>query len=145
MTKWALGLMSGTSADGVSLTLASFRNRSLELHHYETFPYPSRLRGIILRGFHLTAPEISRLNILLGEFYAQAILHFLKKTRFPKHRISVIGSHGQTIYHGSMDRPRNTLQIGEPSIIAERTGIPVVADFRMGDVAAGGEGAPLIP
>lgn len=145
MKKLALGLMSGTSGDGVSIAAATFRNRSFKLHRYETFAYPLSLSKKIIEGPYLRAGEISKLNIVLGEFFAKTILKFLKKSRLSRDQISVIGSHGQTIYHGPSDEPMNTLQIGEPSMIAERTGIPVVADFRMRDIAAGGEGAPLIP
>ena len=137
--------MSGTSADGVSLVLASFcRERSRPfptLLKYATYPYPKSLSNLILKGAGLTAAEISRLNIVLGEFFAKAIIKFAPN----RSEIQVIGSHGQTIYHGPNDHPRNTLQIGEPVIIAKRTGIPVVSNFRMTDIAAGGSGAPLIP
>ncbi len=137
--------MSGTSGDGVSLVLCSFNKRQFKLHGYRTFPYPSALAKKILQGPSLRANEISQLNMRLGIFFADSVQKFLKKLRIAPFRIVVIGSHGQTIYHGPKDNPPNTLQIGEPSVIAERTGIPVVADFRMRDIAAGGEGAPLIP
>jgi anhydro-N-acetylmuramic acid kinase len=145
MKELAVGLMSGTSGDGVSLVLCTFPHRKIELLGYETFPYPSVLYEKIVSGPYLKANEVSRLNIVLGEFFAKAILRFLRKMRISPSQIAVVGSHGQTLYHGPQDNPRNTLQIGEPSMIAERTGIPVVADFRMRDLAAGGEGAPLIP
>lgn len=141
MSKLALGLMSGTSGDGVSLALASFnKDHSFKLLDYQTVPFPFSLAKVIQDGPNLKAPEISRLNIVLGEFFAKAAVKFLRRRK-----VFVIGSHGQTIYHGPKDSPQNTFQIGEPSIIAEQTGIPVIADFRMRDLAAGGEGAPLIP
>jgi anhydro-N-acetylmuramic acid kinase len=143
--KKALGLMSGTSADGVSLALAGFSGKRFRLFHYETIPYPASLAARIRRARDLAAPEISALNMLLGKFFAAAAAGFLARHRVPASRVAVIGSHGQTVFHGPRQNPGNTLQIGEPCVIAERTGIPVVADFRMRDVAAGGEGAPLMP
>ncbi len=137
--------MSGTSGDGVSLVLCSFNARQFKLRGYRTFPYPSALAKKILQGPSLRANEISQLNMSLGIYFADSIQKFLKTLGIAPSRVTVIGSHGQTIYHGPKDNPPNTLQIGEPSVIAERTGIPVVADFRMRDIAAGGEGAPLIP
>ncbi len=143
--KLALGMMSGTSADGISVALCSFEEKNLKILAHQTFPYSFKLSQTLICGPLLTAPEISRLNVQLGKLFADAILKFLKKSNYVPEDISVIGSHGHTIYHGPNDQPRNTLQIGESSMIAERTGIPVVADFRMRDIAAGGSGAPLIP
>lgn len=140
----ALGLMSGTSADGVSLALCDFYDRHFKLIGYKTFPYTKILRGEILKGKSLSAAELSRLNFSLGKFFADSALKFLKKSGCPASRIAVIGSHGQTLYHGPEDSPPNTLQIGEPSMLRELTGIPVVSDFRPRDIAAGGGGAPLI-
>jgi anhydro-N-acetylmuramic acid kinase len=105
-------------------------------------------------GDQSTAGEVSQLNFLLGELFAKAALRVCRLAHISPQRVSVIGSHGQTIYH--QGRPElmpghraavgpNTLQIAEPAVIAERTGVPVVADFRAADVAAGGQGAPLVP
>lgn len=137
--------MSGTSGDGVSLALCRFQGKSFRLLNYETFPYPKSLSDKIISGSALNAAEISRLNFILGEFFGNSVLKFLKNSKIHSGKIFVAGSHGQTIYHGPYEHPRNTLQIGEPSVIAEKTGIPVVADFRTRDIAAGGQGAPLIP
>lgn len=141
----AIGLMSGTSADGVSLALAAFTEKNFDLLAYKTYAYPKDIRRFLNSPLDLKSADISRLNFLLGRYYAALVLKFLKKFRIPVKSVSVIGSHGHTLYHGPNDRPGNTLQIGEPSLIAEKTGIPVVADFRPRDIAAGGEGAPLIP
>jgi anhydro-N-acetylmuramic acid kinase len=108
----------------------------------------------VATGDSTTAGEISQLNFLLGELFAKAALRVCRVAHVSPQRVSVIGSHGQTIYH--QGRPElisghraalgpNTLQIAEPAVIAERTGVPVVADFRTADVAAGGQGAPLVP
>lgn len=145
MEKLALGLMSGTSADGCSVALASFSKNSCRVLAYRTYAYPSSLFKRILRGANLSAPEISGLNFEMGAHHAKAVLQFLKSEKVSAAKISVIGSHGQTLYHGPEDRVPNTLQVGEPAVIAERTGITVVSDFRPRDIAAGGQGAPLIP
>lgn len=141
----ALGLMSGTSADGLSLALAEFENRNFKLHAYTTVPYPAALSAKILKASGLRTPQLSRLNFELGIFFADQAAAFLKKTKTTPQSVAVIGSHGQTVYHGPNDKPANTLQIGEPALIAQKTGIAVVADFRPRDIAAGGSGAPLIP
>jgi anhydro-N-acetylmuramic acid kinase len=154
-----LGMMSGTSADGIDVALARISGSPpklsvrLEGHHHAAFPAP--VRKAILRlanGGPTTAAEISQLNFLLGEEFARAAISACKSWRIPLRRVSLIGSHGQTIYHqGSASQlltyPRlsSTLQIGEPSVIAERTGITTIADFRPADMAAGGQGAPLVP
>lgn len=143
----ALGLMSGTSADGVSLALASFQSRKIKVLTQKTYPYPPVLRKILLGAGNLKTPGISQLNVTLGKYFADCAVRFIKKSRQKPSKIKVIGSHGHTVWHApaSSSLPSHTLQIGEPSFMAERTGIPVVADFRMRDLAAGGEGAPLIP
>ena len=144
MKEIAIGLMSGTSADGLSIAACSFAP-SLKTIVYHTYDYPRPLGKKILSAAHLKVSEISRLNFELGHFYAARVLQFLKEFRLQKSAVTVIGSHGQTIYHGPKDHPANTFQIGEASFMAERTGIPVVCDFRVRDIAAGGSGAPLIP
>jgi len=154
-----IGLMSGTSADGTDVVLARISgtppsiSARLERHHHVEFP--ARLREDILRlanGAPTTTGEISRLNFVLGEEFARAALAACRQWRVPLAKIDLIGSHGQTIFHqGVASRDRgtrrvaSTLQVGEPSIIAERTGVTTIADFRPADIAAGGQGAPLVP
>ena len=141
----AIGLMSGTSVDGVSAALVRFRSRAFRLLGYETTPYPMRIVRLLRRIDALRVGELSRLNVEIGETFANAALRLMRRHRLAPRRLRVIGSHGQTIYHGPRDHPPSTWQIGDPSVIAERTGVPVVADFRPRDIAAGGEGAPLVP
>jgi anhydro-N-acetylmuramic acid kinase len=121
---------------------------------FETLAYSVPVRKTVLRiatGEAATAGEISQLNFLLGELFAEAALGVCQKARVPPARLAAIGSHGQTIYHQGAPTSADgrsipsTLQIAEPSVIAERTGAPVVADFRPADMAAGGQGAPLVP
>ncbi len=154
----AIGLMSGTSADGVDAALIKISENGLrtkiQLIEFETFPYPAEIQEMVLAA---SSPEkgtidlICHLNFRLGDIFARAALSILEKTNISNNEVDFIGSHGQTIRHfpeGHEDFPGNlpsTLQIGEPSVIAEKTGIKTVADFRTRDMAAGGLGAPLAP
>jgi anhydro-N-acetylmuramic acid kinase len=153
-----LGMMSGTSADGIDVALVRISGAppaiaaKFEGHHHVRFPAP--VREAILRlanGATTTTAEISQLNFLLGEEFARAAIAACKKWRVPLRQISLIGSHGQTIFHQGVAagflgrRVASTFQIGEPSIIAERTGVVTIGDFRPADMAAGGQGAPLVP
>jgi anhydro-N-acetylmuramic acid kinase len=151
----AAGLMSGTSADGVSAAIIDIDGRGrVKLLAARTYPWPEDLRRRIFRLFDpktARLDEICRLNFIIGEMFAEAVIGLAKSARIPLKSIDLIGSHGQTICHlprGQMFHGRrvgSTLQIGEPCVIAERTGITTVADFRPRDMAAGGEGAPLVP
>ncbi|MCY2929085.1 MAG: anhydro-N-acetylmuramic acid kinase [Planctomycetota bacterium] len=146
----AAGLMSGTSADGVSVAFVDVRGRRVRLLGHLDVPYTPAFRR---RVFELFDPATSRvdaicrMNFQLGEIFAGALNAAAKHCRVPLASLDVIGSHGQTIYHCPPARGRagSTLQIGEPAVIAERTGVTTVADFRPADVAAGGQGAPLVP
>ena len=149
-----VGLMSGTSADGVDAAVVEIDRGKVRLLAFDTFAYPAALRRQIL---NLCRPESARLddichyNFILGEVFADAVIKLCSKSGISLSSIDLIGSHGQTIYHQPSGRRygdkkiRSTLQIGEPSVIAERTGVTTVADFRPRDMAAGGEGAPLVP
>lgn len=157
-----VGLMSGTSADGVDAAVVDITKQKVRLLAFEVFPYGSAMRRAILR---LCRPESARLedichyNFVLGEVFADAVAELCSRSGIALGSIDLIGSHGQTIYHNPQGKPavrvagrrhggrviRSTLQIGEPSVIAQRTGITTVADFRPRDMAAGGEGAPLVP
>jgi anhydro-N-acetylmuramic acid kinase len=153
-----LGMMSGTSADGIDVALARIESAPprlrAQLENFLAVPYPAAVRRAILRvaeGQPTSTAEISQLNFLLGELFARAALAACRKFRVAPSKITLIGSHGQTIYHqGRASRflghaVASTFQIGEPAEIAARTGVPVVADFRPADMAAGGQGAPLVP
>jgi anhydro-N-acetylmuramic acid kinase len=165
-SRLVIGLMSGTSADGIDVALVRIadneshadRNASVtanaQLENFVTLPFPAAIRATTLRlaeGAPTSCAEISQMNFRLGELFAQAILQACRKFHVSPSRISLIGSHGQTIYHQGVPGKflgapiASTLQIGEPSIIAARTGITTVGDFRPADIAAGGQGAPLVP
>jgi anhydro-N-acetylmuramic acid kinase len=154
----ALGLMSGTSADGIDVALVRISGKPprlrAKLEGYVDFPYPAPVRAAVLRvaeGRPTTTGELSQLNFLIGELFARAALAACKRFRVSPSRIAFIGSHGQTIFHQGKpgrflaSRVASTLQIGEPAVIAARTGIVTIGDFRPADIAAGGEGAPLVP
>ena len=148
------GLMSGTSADGVDVAIVDISGKDVRVLAFQTYPYTGLRRKKV---FALFDPETSRLddichmNFVLGEIFAEALLAICKKSGISPESIDLIGSHGQTIYHNPTGRRywrrviRSTLQIAEPSVIAQRTGITTVADFRPRDMAAGGQGAPLVP
>ena len=147
------GLMSGTSADGVDVAFVDLTRSGVSLLAFETFRYPAPLRSAVL---DLCRPETARvddichMNFALGEVFASAVIRLAGRSGVALESIDLIGSHGQTIHHIPHGRRlgrrkvRSTLQIAEPSVIAERTGITTVADFRPRDIAAGGQGAPLV-
>jgi anhydro-N-acetylmuramic acid kinase len=153
-----LGLMSGTSADAIDVALARISgappNVSPKLVNRTSINFPKAIRTEILRVAEqqpITAGELGQLNFRLGEVFADAALIACKRFRIAAKKIALIGSHGQTIFHQGQPVPylgsptASTLQIGEPSIIAARTGVTTVADFRPADIALGGQGAPLVP
>ena len=151
------GLMSGTSIDGIDVALVEISGKgfeqTVELRAFHSIPYSRRVRQAILgiSNAETHTAKISRMNFLLGELFAEALVETCGRSSVPLKEIALVGSHGQTIYHQAEaadmfgHKVAGTLQIGEPAVIAERTGAPVVADFRPADVAAGGQGAPLVP
>jgi anhydro-N-acetylmuramic acid kinase len=140
-----LGLMSGTSADAVSAALVRVGPDSIEPVAATDEPLPAALRERIHGLVEASAGEISRMNVRLGEAFASAARRLLRRAERRRIGVDLIASHGQTVLHAPTDRPPHTLQIGCPFTIAHRTGITTVADFRPRDMAAGGQGAPLVP
>ena len=149
------GVMSGTSADGINVALVriqgrGFRSRFELLAHYE-FPYPVNVRRAVLATMNAgsaSVANLSRLNFLLGELYADAVRAAQRRARLD---CELVGCHGQTLYHQGGPalflgrRIACTWQSGEAAIVAAKIGVPVVSDFRPADMAAGGKGAPLVP
>lgn len=144
-----LGLISGTSADGIDTALVSFEQERPHLLAARTHPWPVALREQILAVAQgeaaIDLDAFGRLDIALGHGFAEAALALLKESGTPAAAVRAIGSHGQTVRHRPTGEHAFTLQLGDPATIAERCGIDVVADFRRADVAAGGQGAPLLP
>ncbi|AOY88936.1 anhydro-N-acetylmuramic acid kinase [Marinobacter salinus] len=146
MEAW-VGLMSGTSMDGIDAVLASFKDRKVQVHAAKTLSYPDslRLRLLAVSQNQGTPDEIGELDTLTGNLFAEAATAVIQEAGIPLSRIRAIGSHGQTIRHQPSGSAPFSMQIGNPAIIAERTGVATVADFRRRDMAAGGQGAPLVP
>ncbi len=153
-----VGLMSGTSVDGIDAVLVEVRGRGMNLRYtqkeFVTVPFPPRLRDMVLQNSVAgtsRVDDIARLNFLLAQFYAGAVRIVARRAEGGLRGIDLIGSHGQTIQHVPAPKRlfghtiRATLQIGDPSALAKLTGIPTVGDFRVADMAMGGEGAPLVP
>jgi len=152
MTLRIIGLLSGTSADGIDAALCEIDGAppqlTAKITHARGFPYPPALRDAYLEAIdpqRSSTPALCKLNFALAEVFAQAALDLITDSRLTPADIDLIGSHGQTVWHSadSANRIDSTLQIGTPAVIAERTGITTVSDFRARDVAAGGQGAPL--
>jgi len=152
------GIMSGTSADGIDVAVTDIRGTAksaypkIELLAHESFPYPAALRKAVLAAMNAqstTTAELARLNWRLGLAYAGAVVKTLQ--RHPALKLDLIGCHGQTLYHQASPASYAgqsfacTWQAGEPALIASKIGVPVVSNFRPADIAAGGQGAPLVP
>jgi anhydro-N-acetylmuramic acid kinase len=144
-----IGLISGTSADGIDAALVRFEQDRPHLVHALTHPWPDALRTQILQvaqdETRLDLDSYGRLDVAIGQLFAEATQKLLGDSGTRASSVRAVGSHGQTIRHQPSGEWPFTLQIGDASVIAERTGIDVVADFRRADVAAGGQGAPLLP
>ncbi len=145
------GVMSGTSADGINVALVRISDRGVRLLGHAAYPYPSKVRSAVLSAMNaipISVADLARLDFLLGELYADAVLATQRRFRV---KVDIVGCHGQTLYHqGEASRflgrkVATTWQTGEGAVIAARVGVPVVSDFRPADMAAGGKGAPLVP
>lgn len=152
------GIMSGTSADGVDVALCRISGHGLNSQIQQLGfcfqPFSGEVRNEILRlasGEKATASDFCRINFLLGHLYAEAVEALLTAQGLSSSELDLIGSHGQTLWHLPQEETylgrtfRSTLQLGECSVLAQRFGCPVVGDFRVRDMAAGGLGAPLVP
>jgi anhydro-N-acetylmuramic acid kinase len=149
--------MSGTSLDGIDVAIIDITGSGfkakINVVTSHSVPYPRKIREALLEVSNTSAQtgDISRLNFLLGELYAEALEETVERAQIPLDSIKLIGCHGQTIFHEGQGAPflgkkvASTFQIGESSVISERTGIDVISNFRERDVAAGGKGAPLVP
>lgn len=146
-----VGLMSGTSHDGVDAIVAriagSGAKARVKLLGHSRLPYPKLLRERVAQAFNGPTGLLCRLNFELGEFFAKAALKAVSEAGLEPGQVDLISSHGQTVYHipPTGGKSGSTLQIGEGAVIARQTGILTVSDFRPADIAAGGQGAPLVP
>ena len=139
----AVGVMSGTSLDGISTALVRLKDDGVELVAFRQEPYSTAERGSIIDTMARGTPkDIAFLHVALGERFAGAVLALLAQARVSPRDLGFVASHGQTIWH---EPGRATFQLGDAAVIAERVGVQVVSDFRARDVAAGGQGAPLVP
>lgn len=156
--KLVIGLMSGTSVDGIDAALVEIKgsgiNTKIRQLFFKTYPYPKGLKELILKNSlrdTSNVEDICRLNFLIGKLFAKAAINLCKDFGISINKIDLIGSHGQTIHHLPQkiklfsEEIKSTLQIGDPAVIAKLTGVPTVGDFRTGDMALDGEGAPLVP
>ncbi|WP_049903297.1 anhydro-N-acetylmuramic acid kinase [Halococcus agarilyticus] len=159
--RYAIGLMSGTALDGIDAACCRVRcddtgplGYQVAVEAFHTEPYPAALRAT-LRDLCATegrVPALCRMNVALGEVFAEAAERVRERAGLSTAEMTVIGSHGQTVWHAPEPKPvpgaepvRATLQIGDGAVVAARTDVPTVSDFRAGDVAASGHGAPLAP
>ena len=141
-----LGLMSGTSLDGIDVALLSLPTHQLIAG--KTIPYPFALREQLMAlmvAHTVTVPALFQCHRTLGEVFAQAVHHFLEEFSIARESITAIGCHGQTLLHAPQAEPAYTVQLGCGHTLAARTGLTVVADFRVRDIVLGGQGAPLAP
>lgn len=143
-----LGLMSGTSMDGVDGVLVDFQGSRIRVGGHVHRPYPGTLRDTLrdlARARDIAFDTMGRANIEVARHFADTALDLLAHTKTTAAAVTAIGSHGQTLRHAPDLSPPYSWQVGDPATIASRTGIPTIGDFRAADIAAGGQGAPLVP
>lgn len=148
MTNHYLGMISGTSVDGVDAVIATIEPASCHIVAAETTSYPSDLLkrlGTLIREPEISLQDLGRLDTALGGFFADCALAAIDSAGLRPADIAAIGHHGQTVFHRPDGPEPFTLQIGDPNVVAARTGVVTVADFRRLDIAMGGQGAPLVP
>ncbi|MDH5591226.1 MAG: anhydro-N-acetylmuramic acid kinase [Gammaproteobacteria bacterium] len=142
--------MSGTSLDGIDIAITDFSSSAgtCSLIAAQTFPFPEQLRenlSELIQKQHCKLSDLGQLDIKLGQFISLCIKQLLSQQQLDAHDITAIGSHGQTIFHQPDSDYPFSMQIGNGNVIAEETGITTIVDFRQRDIAAGGQGAPLVP
>ncbi len=143
-----VGVMSGTSLDGIDVAVVDFQPGAASIVHAQTVAYDDELRGALRRlcaGEAFGVSEFFRYDAILGDTYANAVNATLASAGLEAGRVGAIGCHGQTLWHSPDTTPAFTVQIGDPNRVAAGTGIATVADFRRKDMALGGQGAPLAP
>lgn len=143
-----IGVMSGTSLDGVDCVLAKISKNSAEQIAANHYPYPLSLKQSVLAICHGQPTTLSAIGLIdhqLGELYSAAVNALVASSGYSPAAINAIGCHGQTVWHQPESTPAFTIQLGDNNVLAAKTGITVVGDFRRRDMAYGGQGAPLVP
>lgn len=148
MSELYIGVISGTSLDAIDVACIEIKNGNPAFINASAYNIPDNIQQqcrTLIQTKQTGLAELIELDVQLGRMFAAAINDFIRKNRLDLNNIKAIGSHGQTIYHHPDSDTPGTLQLGDPNTIAEQTGITVVADLRRRDMAAGGQGAPLVP
>ncbi|MGB3961734.1 MAG: anhydro-N-acetylmuramic acid kinase [Sulfurimonas sp.] len=147
MSEFYIGVMSGTSMDGIDLVLCEIDARSCKLIHSHEYPFPKELKEEILTAITgvVTLRDIGTLDTKLGHLFTHAIDRFISEKKIKSSTISAIGLHGQTLWHEPNANFAFSMQLGSASVVSAKTGLCVVADFRNMDIANGGQGAPFAP
>jgi len=147
MSELYIGIMSGTSLDGIDIALCEIKSDSFELLHWAEHPFDKELKVDILTAIEgeITLKKLGKLDTRLGHLYANAINSFILTKKIDKKTISAIGLHGQTLWHEPNGEHPFSMQLGNASLITAQTGVSVVSDFRQKDIALGGQGAPFAP
>jgi len=149
MADYYIGVMSGTSLDGIDIAITSFSDvGDFSFITAKTFPFPEQLHcelQLLITNYHTDLQVLGRIDIALGQLIASSINQLLVEQKLTADDIVAIGSHGQTLFHAPNENYPFSMQVGNADVIAEITGITTVADFRQRDIAAGGQGAPLVP
>ncbi|HCT8627141.1 TPA: anhydro-N-acetylmuramic acid kinase, partial [Klebsiella aerogenes] len=143
-----IGVMSGTSLDGVDVVLAAINENMVAQQASLSYPIPVKLKEEILaicQGQQLTLSQLGRLDTRLGRLFSDAVLALMRQQNLQPEDVVAIGCHGQTVWHEPTGDAPHTMQIGDNNQIAAHTGVTVVGDFRRRDMALGGQGAPLVP
>lgn len=147
-TELYIGLMSGTSLDGIDAALVEISDKNIKLIASKAYIIPNSIKQQVLDvclGQKTDLKQLGELDHQLGHLYAESVQNLLKETGYNKKQISAIGNHGQTVFHQPTGNTPFTIQLGDANIIAAKTEITTVADFRRKDIALGGQGAPLVP
>ena len=147
MSEFYIGVMSGTSLDGIDIVLCEIKENSFELLHEASYTFDAELKETVLDaiGASVTLKKLGELDTQLGEMYAYALEQFISTKKIKKESIGAIGLHGQTVWHEPDAIFPFSMQLGNANVVAARTGIRVVSDFRRKDIALGGQGAPFAP
>lgn len=147
MSEFYIGVMSGTSLDGIDIALCEIKEESFELTHAASYPFDERVKKDVLAAINgsTTLRAIGELDTRLGKMYANALMHFISRNKIDKNSIKAIGLHGQTLWHEPESEYPFSMQLGNANVVTALTGVSVVSDFRQKDVALGGQGAPFAP